>query len=58
MKLVTAPTTYVAGEETASLEVIEGRKAWPRKKPPYPGQAGLFGKPTTVNNIEASWPAS
>jgi NADH:ubiquinone oxidoreductase subunit F (NADH-binding) len=47
-----APTTYVAGEETAALEVIEGRKAWPRKKPPYPGVSGLFGKPTTVNNIE------
>ena len=47
-----APTTYVAGEETAALEVIEGRKAWPRKKPPYPGEAGLWGKPTTVNNVE------
>jgi NADH-quinone oxidoreductase subunit F len=47
-----APTTYVAGEETAALEVIEGKKAWPRKKPPYPGQAGLWGKPTTVNNVE------
>src|SRR5437762_521693 len=44
--------SYVAGEETAALEVIEGRKAWPRKKPPYPGQSGLFGKPTTVNNVE------
>jgi NADH-quinone oxidoreductase subunit F len=50
--IVTAPTTYVAGEETAALEVIEGRKAWPRKKPPYPGEAGLFGLPTTVNNVE------
>src|SRR5262245_7510902 len=50
--VVTAPTTYVAGEETAALEVIEGRKAWPRKKPPYPGTSGLFGKPTTVNNVE------
>ncbi len=47
-----APPTYVAGEETAALEVIEGRKAWPRQKPPFPGQAGLFGKPTTVNNVE------
>lgn len=52
VRVATAPTTYVAGEETAALEVIEGRKAWPRKKPPYPGQAGLFGKPTTVNNVE------
>lgn len=59
VRIVTAPTTYVAGEETAALEVIEGRKAWPRKKPPYPGEAGLFGLPTTVNNIEtlASVPA-
>lgn len=52
VKVVLAPTTYVAGEETAALEVIEGRKAWPRKKPPYPGESGLWGKPTTVNNVE------
>jgi NADH:ubiquinone oxidoreductase subunit F (NADH-binding) len=52
VRLAAAPTTYVAGEETAALEVIEGRKAWPRKKPPYPGVSGLFGKPTTVNNLE------
>jgi len=50
--LVKAPPTYVAGEETAALEVIEGRRAWPRKKPPYPGQQGLFNQPTTVNNVE------
>ena len=47
-----APTTYVAGEETAALESIEGRPAQPRKKPPYPGVCGLFGRPTTVNNVE------
>ena len=47
-----APTTYVAGEETAALESIEGREAKPRAKPPYPGESGLFGKPTTVNNVE------
>lgn len=52
IRIATAPTTYVAGEETAALEVIEGKKAWPRQKPPYPGQSGLFGQPTTVNNIE------
>ncbi len=52
LTVVRAPETYVAGEETAALEVIEGHKAWPRKKPPYPGQRGLFGKPTTVNNVE------
>lgn len=46
------PTTYVAGEETAALESIEGRPAKPRKKPPFPGERGLFGQPTTVNNTE------
>lgn len=46
------PTTYVAGEETAALNAIEGKPAKPRKKPPYPGEAGLFGRPTTVNNVE------
>lgn len=47
-----APTTYVAGEETAAMESIEGRAAKPRVKPPYPGEHGLFGAPTTVNNVE------
>jgi NADH-quinone oxidoreductase subunit F len=46
------PRTYVAGEETAALEAIEGRVAKPRAKPPYPGERGLFGQPTTVNNVE------
>lgn len=46
------PTTYVAGEETAALNAIEGKPAKPRKKPPFPGEAGLFGQPTTVNNVE------
>ena len=46
------PTTYVAGEETAALEAIEGKPAKPRKKPPFPGECGLHGKPTTVNNVE------
>ena len=47
-----APTVYVAGEDSACLEVIEGRPALPRQKPPYPATAGLFGKPTVVNNVE------
>jgi len=47
-----APTTYIAGEETAALNSIEGQPAKPRKKPPFPGEAGLFGRPTTVNNVE------
>jgi len=47
-----APTVYVAGEDSASLEVLEGRPPLPRQKPPYPAAAGLFGKPTIVNNVE------
>jgi NADH:ubiquinone oxidoreductase subunit F (NADH-binding) len=46
------PPTYVAGEETAALNAIEGKPAKPRKKPPFPGEAGLLGKPTTINNVE------
>jgi len=44
--------SYVAGEETAVLEVLEGRKAWPREKPPYPAAIGLQGRPTLVQNVE------
>ena len=47
-----APTVYVAGEDSAALEVLEGKPAKPRQKPPYPATAGLFGKPTVVNNTE------
>ena len=47
-----APTVYVAGEDSASLEVLEGKPPLPRPKPPYPAAAGLFGKPTVVNNVE------
>jgi NADH-quinone oxidoreductase subunit F len=47
-----APTPYVAGEDTAALEAIEGKKPWPRQKPPYPVTVGLFGKPTVVHNVE------
>lgn len=43
---------YVAGEETALLESLEGRPALPRVKPPYPSERGLFGRPTLVNNVE------
>ena len=52
IEYVDAPHNYVAGEDTAALEVIEGKKAWPRQKPPFPVTAGLFGKPTAVNNVE------
>ena len=47
-----APTVYVAGEDSAALEVLEGKAAKPRQKPPYPATVGLFGKPTIVNNVE------
>ena len=43
---------YICGEETAIFESIEGRRGEPRNKPPFPVQAGLFGKPTVVNNVE------
>ncbi len=43
---------YICGEETALLESLEGKKGWPRLKPPFPANAGLFGKPTAVNNVE------
>lgn len=53
IKIVKSPGTYIAGEETALLEVIEGKVAMPRQKPPYyPAIHGLFGKPTVVNNAE------
>jgi formate dehydrogenase beta subunit len=43
---------YICGEESAMLESIEGKRGLPRNKPPYPSQAGLFGKPTLINNVE------
>ncbi len=43
---------FVCGEETALLESIEGKRGQPRLKPPYPAQAGLWGKPTLINNVE------
>jgi NADH:ubiquinone oxidoreductase subunit F (NADH-binding) len=53
VEITLAPQNYVAGEDTAALEVIEGKKAWPRQKPPFPVTVGLFGKPTAVNNVES-----
>jgi NADH:ubiquinone oxidoreductase subunit F (NADH-binding) len=47
-----APHDYVAGEDSAVIEVIEGKKPLPRQKPPFPATVGLFGKPTAVNNVE------
>ncbi len=43
---------YICGEETALLESIEGKKGWPRLKPPFPAVVGLFGCPTVINNVE------
>ncbi|MCS7216301.1 MAG: NADH-quinone oxidoreductase subunit NuoF [Candidatus Bipolaricaulota bacterium] len=43
---------YVCGEETALLESLEGKRGWPRIRPPYPVTRGLWGKPTVVNNVE------
>ncbi|MEO8680416.1 MAG: NADH-ubiquinone oxidoreductase-F iron-sulfur binding region domain-containing protein [Vicinamibacterales bacterium] len=43
---------YICGEETALFNSIEGKRGEPRSKPPYPAQAGLFGQPTVVNNVE------
>jgi len=43
---------YVCGEETALLEAVEGKRGWPRVKPPFPAVKGLFGRPTIINNVE------
>ena len=43
---------YICGEETALLESLEGKLGQPRNRPPFPAQAGLYGKPTVVNNVE------
>ena len=44
---------YICGEETALLESLEGKKGMPRLKPPFPANMGLYGCPTTVNNVES-----
>jgi len=43
---------FVCGEETALMQSIEGRRGMPRPRPPYPAQRGLWGQPTTINNVE------
>ncbi|HLT29749.1 MAG TPA: NADH-quinone oxidoreductase subunit NuoF [Myxococcaceae bacterium] len=50
--LVRGAGAYICGEETGLIESIEGKKGWPRLKPPFPAVAGLFGCPTVVNNVE------
>lgn len=44
---------YICGEETALLESLEGKRGFPRMKPPFPAGCGLYGKPTTINNVES-----
>jgi NADH:ubiquinone oxidoreductase subunit F (NADH-binding) len=52
IEIFVSPGGYICGEETALLEVLEGKRAQPRDKPPFPGTHGLFGNPTLINNVE------
>lgn len=52
IEIFVSPGGYILGEETALLEALEDRRGEPRNKPPYPGQIGLRGKPTLINNVE------
>jgi formate dehydrogenase len=52
LELVVGAGAYIAGEETAMLESMEGRRAMPRLRPPFPAQFGYLGRPTLINNVE------
>lgn len=52
LQLLPGSGHYIGGEETASMEWVEGRFPFPRGKPPYPAQAGVHGCPTLINNVE------
>ena len=52
LTIVEGAGAFVSGEETALLASIEGRRAMPRFRPPYPAESGLWGKPTAINNVE------
>jgi NADH-quinone oxidoreductase subunit F len=52
LTIIPSPGHYIAGEETAAIEAVEGNFPFPRGKPPYPAIAGVYGKPTLINNIE------
>lgn len=52
VRIVRGDDSYVTGEETALLEALEGRRPWPRPKPPLPAAAGFQGRPTLVQNVE------
>jgi NADH:ubiquinone oxidoreductase subunit F (NADH-binding)/NADH:ubiquinone oxidoreductase subunit E len=55
LEIFVSPGGYICGEESALIEAIEGHRAEPRNKPPFPGQVGggLWGRPTVVNNVES-----
>jgi NADH:ubiquinone oxidoreductase subunit F (NADH-binding)/(2Fe-2S) ferredoxin/Pyruvate/2-oxoacid:ferredoxin oxidoreductase delta subunit len=52
LEIVRGAGAFVSGEETALIGSIEGQRAYPRQRPPYPAQHGLWGKPTVINNVE------
>jgi len=52
IKIRVEPGAFVCGEETALINTLEGKRGMPQLKPPYPTTAGLFGKPTVINNVE------
>jgi NADH:ubiquinone oxidoreductase subunit F (NADH-binding)/NADH:ubiquinone oxidoreductase subunit E len=52
LSVFVSPGGYICGEESALLEAMEGKRGEPRNKPPFPGQVGLFNKPTVINNVE------
>lgn len=52
IEIFVSPGGYILGEETALLECLEDKRGEPRNKPPYPGQQGLYGQPTLINNVE------
>jgi NADH:ubiquinone oxidoreductase subunit F (NADH-binding)/NADH:ubiquinone oxidoreductase subunit E len=52
LEIFVSPGGYICGEESALLEAIEGKRAEPRNKPPFPVQQGLWNKPTAINNVE------
>jgi NADH:ubiquinone oxidoreductase subunit F (NADH-binding)/NADH:ubiquinone oxidoreductase subunit E len=52
VRIFESPGGYICGEETALLEAIEGKRAEPRNRPPFPATSGLWGRPTLLNNVE------
>lgn len=52
VRVVTAPKAFAGGEETALIATLEGERPMPKVRPPYPGESGLYGRPTVVENVE------